>query len=71
MRSPRRPRLTGPERTQLAEKLRDDYEAGSTIRSLAQRNGYSYGTVHTLLLEAHTKLRKRGGRPRPAPGADA
>jgi len=32
-----------------------------SIRALGQLTGYSYGTVHTLLAEAGTTFRGRGG----------
>ncbi|KQW13585.1 helix-turn-helix domain-containing protein [Streptomyces sp. Root369] len=64
--STRQPRKRGQERLAFAERLRADYYAGSSIRNLADRTGYSYGTVRNYLLAVHTKLRKRGsGRPRP------
>ncbi|PWI16058.1 hypothetical protein DI272_19200 [Streptomyces sp. Act143] len=67
----RQPRKAGPERKAFGERLRADYYAGSSIRNLADRTGYAYGTVRKLLLEAGTKLRKRGGgRVRPVPGED-
>lgn len=66
MRSTRRPRKTGAERLAFAEQLKADYYAGSSIRNLADRTGYAYGTVRSLLLLVGTKLRKRGGGcPRP------
>jgi hypothetical protein len=42
--------------------MQRDYYAGSSIRNLAARHGLSYGTVHTLLGEAETTMRPRGGR---------
>ncbi|MFI2434735.1 helix-turn-helix domain-containing protein [Streptomyces sp. NPDC018693] len=67
--STRQPRKKGQERTAFAERLRAEYYAGSSIRNLADRTGYSYGTVRNLLLSVGTKLRKRGGgRPRPVTG---
>lgn len=52
--------LNGRRREELARRLRVDYEAGSTIRSLAQESGRSYGSVRRLLLESGAVLRKRG-----------
>ncbi|MFC8332803.1 helix-turn-helix domain-containing protein [Streptomyces olivaceus] len=66
-RSPRlqqgyRPRVRGAARRRLARSLKADYDAGATIRSLADERSMSYGTVRLLLLEAKTTLRGRGGR---------
>ncbi|GAB2331796.1 helix-turn-helix domain-containing protein [Streptomyces griseoincarnatus] len=66
-RSPRlgttyRPRIKGAERAAVARSLGQDYNAGSTIRRLAEERGMSYGTVRALLLEAKVTLRGRGGR---------
>ncbi|MEW2568411.1 helix-turn-helix domain-containing protein [Streptomyces sp. NPDC047070] len=53
-------------RAAFAAFLRRDYEAGSSIRSLAGREGFAYGTIRRLLKEAGTTLRRRGGGlPRP------
>lgn len=69
--STRQPRKRGGERKAFGERLRAEYYAGSSIRNLADRTGYAYGTVRKLLLDAGTKLRKRGGgRPRPVSGQD-
>ncbi|WP_328434514.1 helix-turn-helix domain-containing protein [Streptomyces sp. NBC_00425] len=71
MRSTRQPRLRGEQRQAKAEELQAKYYAGSSIRSLADQTGYSYGTVRNLLLLAGTRLRKRGGGlPRPVPELD-
>ncbi len=56
--------LNGPKREELARRLRIDYEAGATIRTLSEEIGRSYGCVHRLLLEAGATLRQRGGDPR-------
>lgn len=66
-RSPRvgmkhRKRIKGRERVAVARTLRQAYDAGATIRRLAEDRDMSYGTVRTLLLEAKTQLRGRGGR---------
>ncbi|MGV9913434.1 helix-turn-helix domain-containing protein [Streptomyces tendae] len=61
MKSTGQPRKRGEQRTAFAERLRTDYYAGSSIRNLADRTGYSYGTVRNLLLSVGTKLRARGG----------
>lgn len=61
MKSTGQPRKRGEQRRAFAERLRTDYYAGSSIRNLADRTGYSYGTVRNLLLSVDTKLRARGG----------
>lgn len=63
-----RKRKTGARRQAFAERLRAEYYAGNSIRSLVRKTGYSYGTVHNLLVQADTKFRPRGGRrARPVP----
>ncbi|MFF1401321.1 helix-turn-helix domain-containing protein [Streptomyces sp. NPDC058287] len=57
-------RLTGPERDKLAGELKTAYESGASIRALAQGTGRSYGFVHSILTEAGTTLRGRGGATR-------
>lgn len=47
-------------RARARDQLRHEYEQGASIRELAQLRGYSYGTVHNLLLEAGTVLRAVG-----------
>ena len=56
-----RSRLTGPERAALTKKVVAGYKKGATIRELAEAHGRSYGTIHTLLVEAEVVLRARGG----------
>lgn len=55
-------KITGVEREELAKKLRADYEAGASIRELADRQDRSYGFVYQLLVESGAELRNRGGR---------
>jgi hypothetical protein len=57
-------RVTGSERDKLATDLRKKYDAGSSIRSLAESSGRSYGFVHRILSESGTTLRGRGGATR-------
>lgn len=57
---------TGADRVSVRGELADLYCAGSTIRSLAGRTGFSYWAVRKLLLEANVQLRDRGGRIRKA-----
>lgn len=63
--------LYGEERTRTAQEMRAHYEAGSSIRNLVNRYGWSYGTTRSLLLSAGTKLRKRGARTVPTTGRKA
>jgi hypothetical protein len=58
--------LTGPDRKDVAEDLRELYEAGCSIRSITARAQRSYGVVHQLLVEAGTQFRDHAGRPRKA-----
>jgi len=57
-------RVTGSERDKLSADLRKKYDAGESIRTLAESTGRSYGFVHRILSESGTSLRGRGGAPR-------
>ena len=57
-------RITGQTRDKLASELRKRYDAGESIRSLAESSGRSYGFVHRILTESGTTLRGRGGATR-------
>ncbi len=59
-------RVTGSERSELADELKKRYDGGESIRSLAAATGRSYGFVHRLLTEAGVTLRGRGGATRRA-----
>ncbi|OBG33161.1 transcriptional regulator [Mycobacterium alsense] len=48
-------------RDQLLHELRNAYEGGASIRTLAATTGKSYGSIHSMLLESGTTLRGRGG----------
>ncbi|MET8509974.1 helix-turn-helix domain-containing protein [Streptomyces sp. NPDC004787] len=61
---PRASNLTGVERAKVASSLREEYEAGSSIRVLAARNQRSYGATHRLLVESGAVFRSRGGQKR-------
>ena len=56
-----RMKIKADARTNLAAELRRKYEEKRTIRSLAEEHSLSYGTTHTLLAEAGTEFRPRGG----------
>lgn len=45
---------------QLIE-LRNAYERGASIRTLAASTGRSYGSVHSMLRESGVAMRSRGG----------
>lgn len=62
-------KITGTDRRNLAGQLRRKYERGSSIRELAGEHGRSYGFVHTMLNEAGTTLRPRGGQAHATVGA--
>jgi len=57
-------RVTGDERGKLAAGLKEQYEAGQSIRLLAVSSGRSYGFVHRILSESGVALRGRGGATR-------
>ncbi|MGN6087829.1 MAG: helix-turn-helix domain-containing protein [Actinomycetes bacterium] len=61
---PKKTRITGDERNQLAGDLQRRYAAGESIRDLAASTGRSYGFVHRILSESGTQLRGRGGATR-------
>lgn len=54
-------RIVGDERLKLAENYSQMYEAGVSIRSIAEASGRSYGFVHRVLNEHGVTLRARGG----------
>lgn len=57
-------RVTGDDRDKLARDLKKRYEAGESIRLLAESSGRSYGFVHRILNESGATLRGRGGATR-------
>lgn len=57
-------RVTGGDRDKLAAELKKKYEAGQSIRLLAEGSGRSYGFVHRILSESGATLRGRGGATR-------
>lgn len=62
-------RVTGAERDKLGAELRRKYDAGASIRVLAESSGRSYGFVHRILSESGATLRGRGGATRRASSA--
>jgi len=59
-------RVAGGDRDRLAADLRRKYDSGSSIRTLAEATGRSYGFVHRILTESGATLRGRGGATRGA-----
>jgi hypothetical protein len=57
-------RISGDERAELTADVRRRYEAGTSIRSLAESTGRSYGFIHRLLAESGVPMRSRGGATR-------
>jgi helix-turn-helix protein len=57
-------RVTGEDRSKLAADLKNRYDAGESIRSLAVATGRSYGFIHRILTETGVALRGRGGATR-------
>jgi helix-turn-helix protein len=57
-------RVTGGDRDRLAADLRKKYDAGASIRALADSTGRSYGFIHRMLTESGVTLRGRGGATR-------
>ena len=57
-------RVTGEDRNLLATDLKNRYDAGESIRSLATSTGRSYGFIHRILTETGVALRGRGGATR-------
>lgn len=54
-------RLSDKEREEVAYTLRDQYSIGRSIREIATDTGYSIQRVRSLLQEAETPIRGRGG----------
>jgi hypothetical protein len=57
-------RIGGEERGRLAADIKRQYEAGTSIRALAESTGRSYGFIHRLLAESDVTMRARGGATR-------
>jgi hypothetical protein len=55
--NPRSYRITGAERDKLAVDLVKRYQAGESIRALAEATGRSYGFIHRILIESGVSLR--------------
>ena len=59
-------RITGAQRETLAAQYAKKYEAGQSIRKIAETAGRSFGFVHGVLVEHGVTLRGRGGATRGA-----
>lgn len=57
-------RITGEQRSSLAAQFAKRYQAGESIRTIAQEMGRSYGFVHGVLKEYGLAMRSRGGATR-------
>jgi helix-turn-helix protein len=55
-------RIKGEARAELAAQMSREYVRGASIRELAATHDRTYGSVHLLLVESDTALRRRGGR---------
>ncbi|MGW2371883.1 MULTISPECIES: helix-turn-helix domain-containing protein [Kitasatospora] len=49
------------ERHNLARDMRQMYDAGASVREIAEKYERSYGSVHRLLRMADVTFRPRGG----------
>ena len=61
---PKGARVTGPDRESLAGEYAEKYNAGQSIRQIAEDAGRSFGFVHGVLKEHGVLLRGRGGATR-------
>ena len=57
-------RVTGEARDTLARDAVARYQAGASIREIADEHSRSYGFVHKILTESGVALRGRGGATR-------
>ena len=58
--------LKGAARTAAQAKAKRLYDAGATIRAVAEQMGRSFGGTYALLVEAGTEFRATGGGKRKA-----
>lgn len=56
-----RKRLKPEQQERVTSELRKKYDAGASIRALAEESGRSYGYVHRRLYESGVSFRSRGG----------
>lgn len=55
-------RMQGDVREQVRADVVRAYEAGCSVRAIADALDRSYGTIHRLLEESDVEMRSRGGR---------
>ena len=48
-------------RDEVLNELRSAYERGASIRALVADTGRSYGSIHSMLRESGTPMRRRAG----------
>ncbi|MGW6772260.1 helix-turn-helix domain-containing protein [Streptomyces sp. NPDC055037] len=56
-----RKRLQPEQQNRVTSELRKKYDAGASIRALAEESGRSYGYVHRHLYASGVTFRPRGG----------
>ncbi|GAB2673781.1 helix-turn-helix domain-containing protein [Thalassiella azotivora] len=61
---PKGRRIVGDARADLTADLVRRYEAGASIRDLAEETGRSYGFVHRIIKDSGATMRGRGGATR-------
>lgn len=61
MTTPKKPRLTPTEREAFTRRVVARYADGASIRTIAVEEGWSYGGIHRVLIQADVYLRPRGG----------
>ena len=59
--------ITGKQREELRADLKKKYDAGTSIRALAEETGRSYGFIHGILSDADATFRSRGYANRSGP----
>lgn len=62
--TPKGTRLSGAERDKLMAQVKKRYEAGDSIRKIAEDSGRSFGSVQGLLKDSGAAVRSRGGATR-------
>ncbi|MEY9968701.1 hypothetical protein ABIA33_006788 [Streptacidiphilus sp. MAP12-16] len=65
---PKRSKVSGSARAELAARARNSYEGGASVRTVATEIGRSYGAAHMLLAESGVTFRSRSGQLRAPAG---
>lgn len=55
-------RTPAGQRARIETELRKKYDAGASIRAIAEETGRSYGWIHGVLGDAGVIFRQRGGK---------